>query len=72
MPTSIVTPILRILRDPGALLSSAFVLDESEKRHQLASALLKNVVSSWSPLFSCPWLTVENRPKLMLTGIKQP
>ncbi|CAZ84625.1 unnamed protein product [Tuber melanosporum] len=42
---SIITPILRVLRDPASLLSSAFVLDERMKRHQLASARLKNATT---------------------------
>ena len=40
---SIITPILKVLQDPASLLSSAFVLDENTKRHQLASARFKNV-----------------------------
>ncbi|RPA97236.1 patatin-domain-containing protein [Choiromyces venosus 120613-1] len=42
---SIITPILKVLRDPSSLLLPAFVLDEHTKRHQLASARLKNATT---------------------------
>lgn len=36
-------PLFRLVKDPAAAFSSAFVLDETTKRRQLASARLKNV-----------------------------
>lgn len=39
-------PLFRLVKDPAAAFSSAFVLDEATKRHHLASARLKNVCFS--------------------------
>lgn len=44
-PENRFAPLFRLIKDPTAVLSSAFVLDEATKRHQLASARLKNVCS---------------------------
>ncbi|CUS08251.1 unnamed protein product [Tuber aestivum] len=42
---SIITSMLKVLQDPASLLSSVFVLDEHTKRHQLASAKLRNATT---------------------------
>lgn len=42
--------LFRLVKDPASAFSSAFVLDDATKRHQLASARLKNV--RFSPALS--------------------
>lgn len=58
-------PLFRLVKDPAAAFSSAFVLDEATKRHQLASARLKNVCFS-------PGLSANRPPALTaLSGYRR-